>query len=156
MTVTPNPLPVRRNTFAQSEEQRLPGDSTGKLNAKSERPDPGDYRDTRGNDAGGDLRRAIAENTRDQDGAQRVTPGTYPRELVAVYTEPLALLLPNEPRVGIVLTRIRNAPDDELPVLCGNMVHFVWDGVQSRAMITSIDGLTPNGKTYRFNFLVVG
>jgi hypothetical protein len=151
---TPNQFPVRRNTFAQHEDKRLPGDSTSK--AKSETPEPGDYRNTRATDAGGDLRRAIAENTRDQDDSQRATPGNYPRELVAVYTEPLALALPNEPQVGIILARIRNSPNDELPVSCGSKVDFVWDGVQSRAMITSIDGLVPDGREYKFNFLVVG
>lgn len=140
MPNTPGQQGIRRNTFAQS---------------SGEHPLFGG-RDNRARDESTDLRQAIAENARDADDAQRVEPSSYPRELVAIYDEPFYLALPNEPQVGIKLYRIRNEPDDNRPVLCGDMVHFEWDGVQSRAVITSIDGLTPNGKLYRFNFLVVG
>ena len=101
--------------------------------------------------------RALGENFRDADDAQRVITVRYPRELVAVYALPLYLALPAEPRVGIVLVRVRKVPDDEQPIPgVGSHVQFVWDGVQSRARITAIEGLTPGTQRYRFNFEVIG
>lgn len=133
--VGPGQQLLRRNTFAQHPAKKDD--------------------EKRGDDAGGDLRRALAENFRDQDDAQRVQPGMYPRQLNAVYTEPFYLGLLDEPRVGILLCRVRNEPSDEVLVSGPTAVFFVWDGVQQRAVIPSMPGLVL-GNNYRFNFLVVG
>jgi hypothetical protein len=130
---------IRRNTFS--------GDSRRS-------PEPGDFRDTR--EQGDPLRRALGEGFRDVDDQNRALVPGYPRALEQVYTEPMYLSLPAEPSVGIALLRIRKVGDEETPVLCGSMVHFWWDGVQSRAVITSIDGLTPDGSSYKFSFWVIG
>lgn len=154
--VTPNQQSVRRNTFANHTEQRLPGRDGTVAPGSAPSSEPGEWRDNRGDDPAQNLARAIAENFRDNDDAQRVQPASYLRELRDVYTEPFYLALPNEPRGGISLIRIRKVGDEETPVQCSGAVHFTWDGTQSRAVIKSIDGLTPNGSSYRFNFLVVG
>lgn len=143
-----NPQTLRRNTFS--------GDGT-QPNKRDDKDDQrGEFKNTRGFDPAEGLRRALGENFRDSDDAARVQPNTYARELTQAYTEPMYLSLPNEPQVGIILARLRRVPNDEKPVPTGGTVHFVWEGTQSRARITSIDGLTPGSSVYRFNFWVVG
>lgn len=136
--MTSLPPGVRRNTFSGS-------------NAKAS--EPGERRDPV---VPAGLRRALAENTRDQDDAQRATVATEPLTLQAFYEEPFFLGLESEPSVGIICARVRKVSDEEAPIPgAASLVHFWWDGASSRAVITKIDGLTV-GTEYKFNFWVIG
>lgn len=154
------PQPLRRNTFAGGS---VPGSQERSGNQSRSMPQqqpanaaPGEYRNTRAAAPDASLRRALGENFRDADDAARVQPSSYPRDVVMTYTEPMFLALPAQPTVGIVAVRIRKVGDEETPQPCSGEVHWWWDGAQSRAVITSIDGLTPSDAQYRFNFLVIG
>lgn len=72
----------------------------------------------------------------------------------AVYIEPMLLQLKSEPVGGIYCLRVIDVLQPDIPVETGGTVHFRWTG--SQAQINSIDGMSPTGRTYRFNFLVVG
>jgi hypothetical protein len=85
-------------------------------------------------------------------------PSVYtPVVMDSLYTTPMYLALDAEPRGGILCVRVRQLPDLETVVAHDCAVAFVWDGAQTRVKINAIGGMvTGTGKTYRFNFLVVG
>jgi hypothetical protein len=132
------PQGIRRNTYSSD---AVRSDQAGEFRDPRQQIDP--------------LRRALGESFRDIDDQSRVEVSSYARELEQVYTEPMFLALPQQPSQGIVLARIRKVGDEEMPISWGG-VSFWWDGAQSRAVITSIDGLTPDGSSYKFNFWVIG
>lgn len=128
------PSVIRRNTFAQR-----PGGDEASLAKRVQA-----------------IEQALGENFRDTDDAKRAAAVVYRITERGAYTEPMYLTLPSEPQSGIVLTRIRKLPDDGSVVPCGSIVHFEWDSAQNRAVIKSIDGLTPDPvQKYTFNFAVV-
>lgn len=70
-----------------------------------------------------------------------------------VYSEPFFLGLESEP-AGLICVRVLDVLQPDIPVPCGGLAHFTWDGRQ--ALINSIDGLTSSMRVYRLTFLVVG
>lgn len=98
--------------------------------------------------------RSTGEVLRDLDQDNRKTVSlkiSGPHRMM--YTEPMELALPGEPKGGILALRVLDALATTTPVLCSPMVHFVWTG--KVAKITKIDGLV-SGTTYLFTFGVIG
>jgi hypothetical protein len=88
----------------------------------------------------------------------RAKLATIPRrrivEFEGLYTEPMYVGVESNPK-ALACLRVRNKAAQEAPVLCGQMVHWVWDS--GRAKINSIDGMSPgSGLTYMFTFEAVG
>lgn len=97
----------------------------------------------------------LAEHARDTQRALSSIPRFLSKTLEAFYTEPMAIGSPIadiEPD-SIELVRITSLVTPEKPVLCGDMVHYVWKPQNGGALVTSIDGLTPSTSIkYRFRF----
>lgn len=97
------------------------------------------------------------EQGRDIQGALDSIPEVRLRKLTAVYTEPLTLgTFPKQPE-GIELLRVVDMSAPEIPVLCGQSCHFVWQPQNGGAVVKSIDGMSVaanGGKRYRFTFRI--
>lgn len=96
----------------------------------------------------------LGKHARDVQLAFNQIPVTEQRILDSKYIEPLALACVEEP-FAIELVRIASLTQPQIPVRCGGMVHFFWDGAS--AQITSIDGLSPADSLaleFRFSFRI--
>lgn len=101
------------------------------------------------------LERSLGENVRDLNSPRRAAVEFDKVTVVSPFLTPLYLALPREP-AGITAIRILREPDLETPVTYSGRVNYVWEGSESRARITAIDGLTAGSPTiYRVTFLVV-
>jgi hypothetical protein len=82
---------------------------------------------------------------------------TWTKKIVddAAYTEPMWLGDLSAAPIALVV-RVVDKQDQEGAVFCGTGVHFVWDGEDKGARITSIDGMSAlgDGHKYQFTFLV--
>lgn len=98
---------------------------------------------------------ALGDHARDVQAAFDQMPRKIDRVVEAFYTEPFALGAPVtgvEP-AGIKLLRIVSVIRPESPVLCGELVHFVWKPLSNGCVVTSIDGLSPSTTIkYRMTF----
>jgi len=77
-------------------------------------------------------------------------------EFDALYTEPLAISLEQEP-FGVLCARVRQVNALEAPIIAGGICPFKWDGPRRRALVLRVPGMTTGTTTmYRYNFAVVG
>jgi hypothetical protein len=97
----------------------------------------------------------IGTALRDIDAKVSSIPQLKKVEMDAPYTEPMFVVLDQNPIGGLICTRIRDANNlGQNIALTGGMVHWQWDG--ARAQIDSIDGMSVgSGSIYRFTFLAV-
>lgn len=96
----------------------------------------------------------VGEALRDTQGALDQIPIQLLRTITGLYAEPLALgSLPSKP-LSVEAISVVDQADQETPVLTGSLCHCVWDPQKGGAQIKSIDGLSANGKTYRFTFRI--
>lgn len=97
----------------------------------------------------------LGEHARDTQRAFDTIPRILSKTLEAYYSEPMTLGSPitGEEPESIRLARITSIVTPEQPVLCGDMVHYVWKPQQNGCVVTSIDGLSPSTTLkYRFVF----
>lgn len=74
--------------------------------------------------------------------------------LEGAYVEPLTLTVAEDP-VSIELARVVNLLQQDVPVQCSSLCHFIYRPEAGGAQITSIDGLTSNAASrYRFTFRI--
>lgn len=100
---------------------------------------------------------ALGEQARDMQGALDTIPQVVLRKVEMTYTEPMVLGNLRAQPEGLEVLRIIDLGNQEKPVPCGGLVHYVWSPVQGGAKITSIDGMSVplNGnKPYRFTFRI--
>jgi hypothetical protein len=93
-------------------------------------------------------------NQRATQNALMSQPRFVTMTLDSVYSEPMPLNVGAEQPESIELTRILNLSSQELPVLCGQMCHWVYRPDLGGAQLTSIDGLTPSALICRFTFRI--
>lgn len=95
-------------------------------------------------------------------GNQRATQNAFssmPRFVTAkqegAYVEPFLLNVGSEEPESIALVRIVNLFQPDVPVLCGELVHWIYLPAAGGASITSIDGLTSDpASRYRMTFRI--
>lgn len=93
-------------------------------------------------------------NSRATQQAMMSAPRVVYLEFISAYIEPFAIPVPEAP-LTIVLERIFNTRQPNVPLLDGGMCHWVYQPALGGALIYSIDGLTSDaGSLYGFTFRI--